>query len=197
MPRPVPGPGEVLLRVRTSALCGSELHSYRGQRSGSYIPGHEMTGEVVELDSVQGLAIGERMAVQVMSGCGRCVHCQAGDPKHCEVSHLHTGGHAEYVALPAACCLPLPEDVGWTEGLLLGGDTIGTPYHALERLGVTAADLVAVLGCGPVGLGAVTLLRFFGARIIAVDPIGYRRQLAKRLGATKRLIPAQRTPSQG
>ena len=190
VPQPVPAPGEVLLRVRTSALCGSELHSYRGQGSGDDIPGHEMAGEVVALNDVRGISIGERMAVQIMSGCGRCVHCLAGDPEHCAERHLHTGGHAEYVALPAGCCLTLPPEITWAEGVLMGGDTIGTPYHALRRLGVSAADTVAVFGCGPVGLGAVTLLQYFGARTFAVEPIGYRRELANRLGADVVIDPA-------
>lgn len=190
VPQPEPGPGEVLLRVRASALCGSELHAYRGQGSGENIPGHEMAGEVVALNGVRGIAIGDRMAVQIMSGCGRCLHCQAGDPEHCAERHLHTGGHAEYVALPAECCLPLPPEITWVEGVLLGGDTIGTPYHALHRLGVSAVDTVAVFGCGPVGLGAVTLLHFLGAQIFAVEPIAYRRQLACQLGANVGIDPA-------
>jgi len=182
VPRPEPGPGEVLLRVRASGLCGSELHAYRGQRSSEDIPGHEMVGEVVAVNGARGVTIGERVAVQIMSGCGRCLHCLAGDPEHCAEGGLHTGGYAEYVALPAECCLPLPQEITWGEGVLLGGDTIGTPYHALYRLGLNAADTAAVFGCGPVGLGAVTLLRFFGARAFTVEPIAYRRELACQLG---------------
>ncbi len=189
VPQPEPGPGEVLLRVRASALCGSELHAYRGQGSGGNIPGHEMAGEVVALNDVRGIAIGDRMAVQIMSGCERCVHCLAGDPEHCNERHLHTGGHAEYVALPAGCCLPIPPEITWAEGVLLGGDTIGTPYHAQRRLDLSPADRVAVFGCGPVGLGAVTLLHFFGVQIFAVEPIAYRRQLARRLGADVGIDP--------
>jgi threonine dehydrogenase-like Zn-dependent dehydrogenase len=189
VPQPEPAPGEVLLRVRASALCGSELGAYRGPGSGGEIPGHEMAGEVVALNGVAGIAVGERMAVQVMSGCGRCLHCLAGAPEHCAERQLHTGGHAEYVALPAQCCLPLPTEIAWDEGVLLGGDTIGTPFHALHRLGVSAADTVAVFGCGPVGLGAVTLLHFLGARTFAVEPVATRRDLACQLGAEVAVDP--------
>jgi propanol-preferring alcohol dehydrogenase len=84
----------------------------------------------------------------------------------------------------------LPPEITWAEGVLLGGDTIGTPYHALHRLGVSAADAVAVFGCGPVGLGAVTLLSFLGARTFAVEPIRFRRELAGRLGADVEIDPA-------
>jgi len=149
-----------------------------------------MAGEVVALNDVRGIDVGEQMAVQIMSGCGRCLHCQASDLEHCTERNLHTGGHAEYVALPAECCLPLPPKVAWAESVLLGGDTIGTPYHALRRLGVSAADSVAVFGCGPVGLGAVTLLHFLGAQVFAVEPVAYRRQLACQLGADVGIDPA-------
>jgi len=189
--RPEPRPGEVLLRLRASALCGSELHAYRGQGSGDHIPGHEMAGEVVAINEVRGLRIGDRVAVQIMSGCGRCLYCLSGDLEHCTERVLHTGGYAEYAALPAECCLPLPDEISWEEGVLLGGDTIGTPYHALRRLGVNAADTAAVFGCGPVGLGAVRLLHFLGARTFAVEPIAYRRQLACQVGAEVVINPRE------
>lgn len=189
VPRPEPEPGEVLLRVRASALCGSELHAYRDQRGSEDIPGHEIVGEVAAADDARGITIGDRVAVQIMSGCGKCLHCMAGDPEHCIELQLHTGGHAEYVALPAACCLPLPPKITWEEGVLLGGDTIGTPYHALTRLNLSASDTAAVFGCGPVGLGALALLRFFGARAFAVEPIGYRRELSCQLGAEVAIDP--------
>jgi threonine dehydrogenase-like Zn-dependent dehydrogenase len=191
VPQPELQQGEVLLRVRVSALCGSELRSYRGQGSGEQIPGHEMAGEVVAANGVRSVETGQRVAVQVMSGCGQCVHCLAGEPEHCADLHLHTGGHAEYVALPAQCCLPLPDEVPWDQGVLLGGDTIGTPYHALRRLGAGAVDTAAVFGCGPVGLGAIALLHFLGVRTYAVEPIAYRRSLASDLGAAITIDPNQ------
>ena len=189
IPCPEPGPGEVLLQVRTSALCGSELHAYRAETSSSRIPGHEMVGEVVEVNEAAHVRVGQRVAVQVLSGCGLCIHCLSGAPEHCSEARVHTGGHAEYVALPATCCLPLPDDLPWEEGVLLGGDTIGTPYHALSRLRVSASDTAAVFGCGPVGLGAVALLCFFGARVLAVEPVSYRRSLACQLGADEAIDP--------
>ena len=197
VPQPEPRPGEALLRMRASALCGSELHAYRGHKPGENIPGHEMVGEVVAANGARGVTMGERVAVQIMSGCGKCLHCLAGAPEHCAERLLHTGGYAEYVALPAECCLPLPREITWEEGVLLGGDTIGTPYHALRRLGLSAADTVAVFGCGPVGLGALALLRFLGARTFAVEPIGYRRELARRLGAEVAIDPTAEDPVGG
>jgi threonine dehydrogenase-like Zn-dependent dehydrogenase len=71
---------------------------------------------------------------------------------------------------------------------------LGPSYHALDRLGVSASDVLAVFGCGPIGLGAVTLLRFLASRTIAVDPIRFRRQLAKRLGADQAIDPGSENP---
>jgi threonine dehydrogenase-like Zn-dependent dehydrogenase len=189
VPIPMPGPGEVLLRVRVSALCGSELHAYQSPHPRDEIAGHEAVGEVVSAPSDSGLVAGQHVAVQVLSGCGNCEFCLSGDPEHCAHSRFHGGTHAEYMAVPAMCCRPVPADIPLDQAVLLGGDTIGTPYHALHRLGISAADTVAVFGCGPIGLGAITLLRFFGAAIIAVEPIAYRRELACRLGAEIALDP--------
>jgi propanol-preferring alcohol dehydrogenase len=88
----------------------------------------------------------------------------------------------------------LPEEITWSEGVMLGGDTIGTPYHALRRVHVSAADTVAVFGCGPVGLGAITLLAFLGAQTFAVEPIRYRRELAGELGADVQIDPTSEDP---
>jgi propanol-preferring alcohol dehydrogenase len=94
------------------------------------------------------------------------------------------------MAVPAMCCRPVAADIPADLAVLLGGDAIGTPYHALSRLGISAADTAAVFGCGPIGLGCIAVLRFFGARILAVEPVAYRRELARRLGAELALDPA-------
>ncbi len=195
VPTPEPQPGQVLVRIRTSAICGSEMHSYRGEHPGQGIAGHEGVGEIAAVrDASCGLAVGQRVAIQVLSGCGECEYCAAGDPEHCRQSRFHGGTHAEYMAVPAACCRPLPDDVPFDQGVLLGGDGIGTPYHALRRLNVSAADTAGVFGCGPVGLGAITVLHFLGVRTIAVEMLPYRRELALRLGASIALDPAEGDP---
>ncbi|MHB0856506.1 MAG: zinc-binding dehydrogenase [Anaerolineae bacterium] len=188
VPIPQPGIGQVLLKVRASALCGSELPSYRGSGS-SQIAGHEVVGEVLEAEGTRGVCTGQRVAVQVMAGCGVCSFCLAGDDRLCHESHFYGGTHTEYMAVSERCCRPLPEGVSWGDGVLLGGDVIGTPFRALNRLGVSAADTVAVFGCGPIGLGAIALLHFWGARTIAVETVAYRRELACRLGAEVALDP--------
>jgi len=192
---PEPKAGEALVRLTVSAICGSELHSYhspngsKGQRVG-----HEMVGEVIGANQTRHAKVGDRVALQIMTGCGRCYYCLRGDYEHCADMGYLIGGHAELIAAPEMCCLPLPDDVSWERGVLLGGDTIGTTYRTLKRLGVTGFHTVAVLGCGPIGLGMLTLLRFVGARAIAVDVSAYRRTLAQKLGADSVVDPNSEDP---
>jgi threonine dehydrogenase-like Zn-dependent dehydrogenase len=189
-PDPEPKPGEALVRLAVSAICGSEMHSYRGpDGSGGALVGHEMVGEVVAANQTRHVRVGDRVAIQIMIGCGRCYHCSRGDFEHCADMGYLMGGHAELIAAPEMCCLQLPDDVTWERGVLLGGDTIGTTYRTLKRLGVTAFDTVAVFGCGPIGLGMLALLRFIGARAIAADVSPYRRALAENLGAQHTIDP--------
>jgi threonine dehydrogenase-like Zn-dependent dehydrogenase len=189
---PEPKPGEALVKIAVSAICGSELHSYRSpEGSRGKVVGHEMVGEVVAVNQTAHVAAGDRVALQIMTGCGRCYHCLRGDYEHCKDMGYLIGGHAELIAAPEMCCLPLPDDVSWEQGVLLGGDTIGTTYRSLKRIGVTAFDTVAVLGCGPIGLGMLALLRFLGARVIAADVSPYRRELARKLGASSVLDPGE------
>lgn len=189
VPAPIPGPGDVLIRMRASVICGSELHDYRGAHSGKGPAGHEGVGQVVAAPPTAGLAEGQLVAVQVLSGCGNCERCLSGDPEHCAKMRFHGGTHAEYMAVPAMCCRPVPADIPVDLAVLLGGDAIGTPYHALSRLAAGAADTAAVFGCGPIGLGCIAVLRFLGARILAVEPVAYRRDLARQLGAEIALDP--------
>jgi len=189
-PDPEPEAGEALVRMAASALCGTDLRPYRSpEGSAGALVGHEMVGEVTAVNQTRYVSVGDRVAIHVAVGCGRCYYCSRGELVHCPDITFRNGGHAELIAVPEACCLGLPDDVSWERGALLGGDTIGTTYHALKRLGVSAFDTVAVLGCGPVGLGMLSVLRFLGARAIAVDMSAYRRALAEKLGAWRAVDP--------
>jgi len=188
-PDPQPGPGEGLVRMAVSAICGSELHAYHSPNgSQGECIGHEMVGTVIAVNQTRTVKVGDRVALQIMTGCGRCYYCFRGDYEHCADMGYISGGHAELIAAPEMCCLPLPDDMNWEHGVLLG-DTIGTSYRALRRLGVNASHTVAVLGCGPIGLGMLALLRFLGAIAIAADLSAYRRDLARKLGAWQVLDP--------
>ena len=194
-PVPRPGTGEALVRIAVSALCGSELGALRkGLRGdGRHNPGHEMAGVVVEANGLKHVREGQRVGLQVTYGCGRCITCLQGDPKHCanDMRYLQNG-HSEYVVAPEMCLVPLPDELDWESAVLVCGDTLGTPYRALKRLGgVHAGETAAVFGCGPIGLGCLTWLTFYGARAIVSEISPYRRELARSLGADLVLDPAQ------
>jgi 2-desacetyl-2-hydroxyethyl bacteriochlorophyllide A dehydrogenase len=189
-PQPGPGPGEVLIRVGASAICGSEMKRYYAPDPLQGNPGHEMVGEVVETRSDSGPRVGDRVAVNIITGCGACAACRAGDRRFCDRQGYVFNGHAEYVVAPAVNCMPLPDDVPFDDGVLLGGDTLGVAFHALSKVCLRPRDIVAVVGCGPVGLGFVRLLAFYGVRTIAAEVSPYRRELAQRLGADTVIDPS-------
>jgi threonine dehydrogenase-like Zn-dependent dehydrogenase len=195
-PDPEARPGQALVKMAVSAICGSELHDYHSpEGSKGSIPGHEMVGEVVAANATRHTKVGDRVALQIMTGCGHCLYCVQGEYEHCKDMGYLIGGHAEMIAAPEMCCLPLPEGVSWERGVLLGGDTIGTTYRALSRIGVNAFDTVAVFGCGPIGLGTLAVLRFLGVRALAFEPSAYRRELARQLGAFRVVDPAAEDPA--
>ena len=182
VPDPVPDPGQLLIRIRNSAICGSELHGYRNGAPTN--GGHELVGEVVEANAVDAFRPGDRVIVSVMSnGCGRCYWCLSGDPKYCPALKTLWGGHGDYFVAPANSCCILPEDIPFESGVLLGGDFVGTSYRAIKRTGVTALDSVLVIGAGPIGLGVLSILRYRGLQVIVSEPSAYRRDLCARAGA--------------
>ena len=190
LPIPEPGPGEVLIKVDASAICGSEMKTFRSAEGHPTNTGHEFVGTVVANPEGVGPHVGARIAANIITGCGECEYCRAGDRRFCDQQGYLRTGHAEYVAMPAVCCMPLPDELPFDEGVLLGGDTLGVANHALAKTGLHPGDTVAVVGCGPVGLGFVSLLCFKGVRTIAVEMSPYRRDLAARAGAAEVIDPA-------
>jgi threonine dehydrogenase-like Zn-dependent dehydrogenase len=191
VPIPEPGPGEVLMKVGASAICGSEMKRFRSPEPLASNPGHEIVGTVVDNRGAQGPRVGDRVAANVITGCGHCTACLSGDRRFCPEQGYVTRGHSDFVALPAVCCMPLPDDVPFDEGVLLGGDTLGVAYHAVSKIKVGPRETVAVIGCGPVGLGFVALLSFLGIRTLAVEVRPYRRDLAGRIGADAAIDPTE------
>ena len=195
LPVPECGPDEAIVRVAISAVCGSELPAYRGGLRDGSSPngGHELAGILEAVGARCDLPVGQRVGVQVMSGCGRCRHCASGDYEHCVAGpRVLMGAHCEYVVAPNSCLVPLADDLGWDAAVLLCGDTLGTPYRALRRLGgAHGGNVAAIFGCGPIGLGSLIWLKYYGARVIVSEPIAYRRELARRLGADMVLNPLE------
>lgn len=187
-PVPVPAPGEVLMQVAYCGLCGSDRKPYRG---GSVVtPGHEVAGTVVDANGCD-VAEGTRAAAYLAVFCGECVYCRRGLTNLCRQRRgllgwtlpWH-GGYAEYMAVPAIDVLPIDDAVGFDAAVLLL-DTIGTAWHGLRLAHADRAARALVIGCGPLGLGAVAgLVAFGGGEVFACDLVAERRQAAAELGAT-------------
>ncbi|MGG2201356.1 zinc-dependent alcohol dehydrogenase family protein [Paenibacillus validus] len=195
-PKPVPGDGQVLVRMRASAICRSDMSLYYGgkplvggeaAKTGTVIPGHEPAGDVVEIGpGVRGLQPGDRVAVYLAIGCGHCTYCLSGYLSLCSqwkcVGFDVDGGDADYMVVPAQNCLKLPDPMSYETGALLL-DNMGTQYHAQKTLGVSGNDTLAIFGLGPMGSAGVLIAKARGARVIAVDVLDSRLEMAKELGA--------------
>lgn len=185
--RPEAKGGEVLLRVRMVGLCGSDLNSFRGSNplvSFPRIPGHEIAGTIVEnkSDNLE-LKPGTNVAVSPYSNCGKCAACQRGRVNACQFNQTlgvqRDGALTEFITVSADRVYPA--QLSLKELCLVEPLTVG--FHAVARGRVTNTDIVAVWGCGGVGLGAVAAASFEGAKTIAVDIDEKKLEIARKAGA--------------
>ncbi|WP_409330947.1 alcohol dehydrogenase catalytic domain-containing protein [Trujillonella humicola] len=192
----VPGPeapaGGVVVRVVASGLCRSDWHAWAGHDEVAFphVPGHELAGVVAEVGAgVRRWAVGDRVTVPFVCGCGRCEWCRAGEAQVCpdqqQPGFTHWGSFAEYVPLHAADTnlIAVPEQVDLASAASLGC-RFATAFRALVgRARVTAGEWVTVVGAGGVGLSAVMIARAVGARVVAVDRDPAALAAAAELGA--------------
>jgi len=193
LPRPQPGRGQVLVRVRSCGICGSDLDWYAGPFPPPAVcPGHEIAGEVVELDGeVREVGIGDRVAVEPLVVCGRCPACMAGDYQICSAVEFlgvsRDGGFADYVAVPRARVYPLPAELDFAVGGL--AEPAAVCVHGVRLGSVARGDRVLVLGAGTIGLLSVLAARAAGAAEVAITARhAHQAEMAHRIGAT-RVIP--------
>jgi threonine dehydrogenase-like Zn-dependent dehydrogenase len=200
-PDPTPGPGEVVLEMKASGMCGSDLHLYRApagagakdlgmKEVGPIIAGHEPCGVVAavgpNVPEVQA-QVGMRAMVHHYLGCGVCKHCRSGWSQLCKkVTAIYGisqhGGHAQYLKVPARTLVQLPDELSFEVGAAVSCGT-GTAYGALKRIGLSGRETIAIFGQGPVGLSGTQLAKAMGARVIALDVGAERLELAKQMGA--------------
>jgi len=194
-PDPQPRGEEVVIRLEAAAICGSDLHAlYEKPGEKNWIPGHEGAGVVVAVDQPRLLKVGDRVCTGGGYTCGVCYMCRGGYGIYCRDSRGGygfglDGVHAEYARICERTLLKLPDWMTFEQGCLVL-DPVGTPYHAHKRIGTNATHAVGIFGLGPMGLGTLCVARHLGARVIGVEPVAYRRELAKRLGAETVLDPA-------
>lgn len=208
---PIPGPGEAVVRMKASGMCGSDLHFYRTENPNEFvaklgfksfaergmdpntpiIAGHEPCG-VIEavgpgVDPTKFKA-GDRVIVFHYNGCGVCDHCRTGWTQMCDSgADVHGivvhGGHADFQRVPVSALVKMPDEISFVGGAAIACGT-GTAYGALCRLGISARDTLVVFGLGPVGLSAVQLAAAMGVEVIGVDIDPARVENAKSFGAT-------------
>ena len=198
VPDPEPGPGEVLLAMRASTICGSDIRAiYREHAQGDpaemyqgVVAGHEPAGEVVAVGpGAVRLKVGDRVCVYHISGCGQCDDCVRGyqiscsSPTRAAYGWQRNGGHADLILATERDCVLLPDFVTFLDGACVACG-FGTAYEGLLRANVSGRDSLAVVGLGPVGLAAGLLGAKLGAvPRIGIDPSPERRALAVSLGA--------------
>ena len=196
IPVPQPGPRQVLVRVRASSICGSDIRAiYRehlGHGAEAYqgvIAGHEPAGEVVAVgEGCRRVRVGDRVAIYHIAGCGVCDECRRGymigchDASRAAYGWQRDGGHAPYLLAEEVSCIALPDDLSFVDGASAACSG-GTAYEALLRVAVSGRDRVLVTGLGPVGLAVAMLARGFGVPVVlGTDPSPQRRALALELG---------------
>ena len=189
---PTLGSGDVLIKVTSTGICGSELHAYRGLHQTKIPPvvlGHELEGRVAQVGrDVKGVTLGSRVTVLPQLTCGRCTYCRREQPNLCDEktmlgTRLWPGSFAEYLVAPAPLVFPLPDGMPDDIGTLIEPLAVG--IHAVHRAGVTQGESVLVLGSGAIGLATAIAAKATGATIvIATDVRDYNLQKAREVGAT-------------
>jgi 2-desacetyl-2-hydroxyethyl bacteriochlorophyllide A dehydrogenase len=192
---PTPGPGEVLLEVKSAGICGSDLHYHRSKPDGNRVRrvmgGHELSGIITGIgEGVKLRKVGERVGVEPLLGCGNCQFCRVGDYHLCSRLTHPGGGFNEYTVLSESKVFPIPDNVSYEDASIL--DCFAVGVHAVHKAGTTITDSVAVLGDGAIGLSTLEVAKATGAKRVAL--IGHHQknlEIAKKVGADIAINPAE------
>ena len=197
---PIPGPGEVLIEVKASCICRSDLSLYYGNAvvggaaSGKCVSGHEPSGKIASVGSgVSQFKVGDRVAIHLGIGCGVCSQCRAGNFHLCAdwkcIGFTADGGNADYIVVPERNCLAIPDSMSYIAAAI-STDAFGTLYSAAKKLQLNGTTTVGIWGLGPMGSAGVLAAKALGAKVVALDPIAERRHFADSLGADFTIDPA-------
>ena len=193
-PVPTPGPNDLLIKVRKSSICGTDVHIYRWDDWAQktipvpMIVGHEYVGTVVGMGSeVRGFTIGDRVSGEGHVTCGHCRNCRAGRRHLCRntqgIGVNRQGSFAEYLVLPAFNAFKLPDDV--PDDIAAIFDPFGNAVHTALSFDLVGED-VLITGAGPIGVMAAAVARHVGARNVVITDVNeYRLDLARRVGVTR------------
>jgi threonine dehydrogenase-like Zn-dependent dehydrogenase len=204
---PTPGPGQLLVRVGASGICGSDIgYIYRGYKTHKgidgpaylgVVSGHEPAGQVVAAGpGCRRFAEGDRVIVYHIAGCGLCDNCRRGyliscsSPSRASYGWQRDGGNADFLLAEERTLVPLPDELSYVDGALIACG-FGTAFEGLRRIGVDGEGDLLVVGLGPVGLAAAMIGRGMGARrVVGVEPSQDRRDWATGLGLLDDVVAA-------
>lgn len=203
VPDPVPGPGQVVIKVHRCGICGSDLHMAEGHTysfGDGEIPGHEVAGEVVAMGpgtsgNAHGIVIGDRVSVLPFVTCGECTGCLTGDamacPQFCMFGSFGTGGgYAEYLVTNPCWCVRLPRSLSFDDGALV--EPLAVSLRAARASGIGTGDRVLVMGAGAIGLSAAYWAKLSGAQRVVMSATSRRREdMARAIGVDDFLLPEE------
>jgi propanol-preferring alcohol dehydrogenase len=201
---PKVGPDDVLVDIKASGICHSDLNYRNGVTPIPKLPiimGHEIAGVMAETgDRVKGMRKGDRVCVHYIKNCGKCVFCQTNRENFCVeyqmIGMTTDGGFAEWVSVPARSVLKLPDSIPFDQGSILGC-AVSTAYHALRRGRAGAGDVVMVNRIGSLGVHVLKLAKILqAAKVIAVDVSDEKLRLAKKMGADEVVNAATEDPAE-
>ncbi|HGN0543079.1 TPA: L-threonine 3-dehydrogenase [Pseudomonas aeruginosa] len=199
-PKPEMGHNDLLIKIRKTAICGTDMHIYHWDKwAQATIPvpmtvGHEYVGEVVEIGAgVSGFQVGDRVSGEGHIVCGHCRNCRAGRQHLCRETYgvgvNRPGAFAEYLVLPASNAFKIPEGISDEIASIL--DPLGNAAHTALSFDLVGED-VLITGAGPIGIMAAAICRHVGARHVVITDVNeYRLSLAKEMGATRTVNVAQ------
>ncbi len=203
VPEPEIGPNDLLIKIRKTAICGTDIHIYKwdewAQRTipVPMVVGHEFVGEVAQVGShVRGFEVGQRVSGEGHITCGYCRNCRAGRRHLCRntegVGVNRMGAFAEYICIPAFNAFPIPDNI--PDEVAAFFDPFGNAVHTALSFDVIGED-VLITGAGPIGCMCVAICRYVGARHVVVSDLNpYRLNLARQMGATLAIDPREMSP---
>lgn len=195
IPRPVPGPGEVLVRITAAGICHSDVYYRDGVSPVARLPitpGHEIAGRISAVgagpSNPPGHAIGDRVCLHYLITCGQCAHCRSGRHQWCTSAEMigkdRDGGYAEYIKVPEKNAIRIPDTIVDEHAAVMMCSS-ATALHAIRKARLQEGDTISVFGCGGLGISAIKIAAILGAEsIIAVDLDSHKLGLAEALGAT-------------
>jgi len=199
--RPVPGPDEVLVRVKAAGICGSDVHFYDGSNPYANYPqifGHELAGVIEEIgEEVVSCKIGERVVVEPALPCGHCYACSINRPNACAninmIGSVRAGGFADFLTVPVDHVHIMPKDMTFEVGALCEPFSIGA--QAIHRACIEGGETVAILGMGPIGLTILSQLKSaYAVSVFAIDVVSERLELARQFGADELIDAGKQDP---